>query len=267
MSAGITAATAIGLGVGAAASIGGALITSSGAQSAANTQASAANNATDAQTAMYQQTVANEQPYMNAGNTALSTLNDKMGALNTAMPIMPSVNNTNWQQYISPAYNFQLQQGDQALQNSQAAQDGALSGSALKGLINYNQNFANTAYTNAMSTFQNQYNTQFNEYQNQNQNIYGRLAGLAQLGQNAASSTGMTGAGMAGGIANTITGAGNAQAAGTIGSANAITGGINNGMGYYMMNNLSGGNLFGGGGNGYTNPGGVPGWSPSTGGQ
>jgi len=95
----------------------------------------------------------------------------------------------------------------------------------------------------------NENNQQFNQYQTQNQNIYNRLAGLAQLGQNAASNTGMTGAGMASGIANTITGAGNAQAAGTMGTANAITGGLNNAMGYYMMNNLAGGNPFGGAAN------------------
>jgi hypothetical protein len=251
----------------AAAVIGGAAITAGvgamSSQSAANTQADAANNATAQQEAIYQQTVANEQPYMNAGNTALSTLTGKMGALNTAMPVMSPINNTNWQQYMSPAYNFQLQQGTQALQNSQAAQDGALSGAALKGLINYNQNFAQTGFNNAASLYMSENNQQFNQYQAQNQNIYNRLSGLAQLGQNAASSTGMTGAGMAGGIANTITGAGNAQAAGTIGTANAVGGGINNGLGYLMMNNMTGGQLFGGTG---ANAG-VPGWTPSTGGM
>jgi hypothetical protein len=230
-------------------SIAGGLISGSASKSAADTQAAASNNATGAQLAMYNNTVSQEQPFLNAGTTALSTLTGQLPTLNTPMGIMPSINNTNWKQYMSPAYNFQLDQGTQALQNSQAAQDGALSGAALKGLINYNQNFAQTGFNNAANLYMNENNQQFNQYQTQNQNIYNRLAGLAQLGQNAASNTGMTGAGMASGIANTITGAGNAQAAGTMGTANAITGGLNNAMGYYMMNNLAGGNPFGGAAN------------------
>jgi len=232
----------------AAAIVGGGLASSAigaiGANSAADTQASAANNATQTQEDMYNQTVKNEQPFMNAGTTALSTLTGQLPTLNAP------IDNTNWQRYMDPSYQFQLQQGQQALQNSQAAQDGALSGAAMKGLIQYNQNFANTGFQNA-----------FNNYQTQNQNIYNRLAGLAQLGQNAASNTGMTGAGMASGIANTITGAGNAQAAGMMGIGNALSGGLNSGMGYYMLNNLSGGNLFG-----TQADAGISGWAPSTGG-
>jgi hypothetical protein len=112
-----------------------------------------------------------------------------------------------------------------------------MSGAAMKSLIGYNQQMANTAYNNA-----------FNQYQTQNQNIYNRLAGLAQLGQNAASNTGMAGAGMSSGIANTITGAGNAQAAGIMGTGNAIGGAFNNLSGYSMMNQLMNGNNGGSGG-------------------
>jgi len=233
----------------AAAIVGGAALTAGvgalSSQSAANTQADAANNATGAQLQMYNQTVQNEQPYMSAGSSALSTLAGQLPTLNTPMGIMPSINNTNWQQFMSPAYNFQLQQGDQALQNSQAAQDGVLSGSALKGLINYNQNMAGTAFQNAFNDYQTQYGNQFNQYQTQNQNIFSRLASLAQLGQNAASNTGMQATQTGANVANTMTAAGNAQAAGIMGTSNAITNGFNNGMGYYMLNNLSGGNLFG----------------------
>lgn len=199
----------------------GGIMQGDAASSAADTQANAANRATDSQEKMFQQMVKNQQPYMDAGTSALATLNGQLGSLNAP------INNTNWQQYMDPGYQFQLQQGAQAINNLNASQNGALSGAAQKSLINYNQQMANTAYNNA-----------FNQYQTQNQNIYNRLAGLAQLGQNAASNTGMAGAGMASGIANTITGAGNAQAAGIMGSANAISGGLNNASGYLMLNNL-----------------------------
>jgi hypothetical protein len=55
---------------------------------------------------------------------------------------------------------------------------------------------------------------------------------------------------------------GNALAAGQVGVANAINGGINNATGYYMLNQMNGGGLFGGsgsaattGGAGVTGPG------------
>ena len=113
----------------AVAVIGGSVISgamsSNAAQSAANTQANAANNATANTQAQFQQMVGNEQPYMNAGSTALSTLNGQLPSLTAP------INNTNWQQYSDPSYQFQLGQGQQALQNSQAAQDGAMSGAVL----------------------------------------------------------------------------------------------------------------------------------------
>lgn len=253
----------------AGAGVVGAGVSAMGAKSAADTQANAANNATDAQLQMFNTTQQNLQPYMNAGSTALSTLQGQLPSLNqqysNPMGIQAGINNTNWQQYMSPAYNFQLQQGQQALQNSQAAGDGVLSGSALKGLINYNQNMAQTGFQNAFNDYQTQYNNQFNQgqalfnnNQTQNQNIYNRLAGLAQLGQNAAANVGSAATQTGAGISNTIQGAGNAQAAGTIGTANAISNGLNNGMGYYMMNNLTGGNLFGNSASA-----GVPGWTPA----
>jgi hypothetical protein len=258
MSAGLSAAAIGGIAAGVGA-IGGAVISGSAAKSAANTQAQAANDATQAQLQMYNTTVGNEQPFINEGQNAMGTLNGELSGLTNPMSILQPINATNWQQYMSPAYNFQLQQGTQALQNSQAAGDGVLSGSALKGLINYNQNFAQTGFNNAANLYMGQQNQQFNQYQTQQGNIYNRLSGLVQLGQNAASNTGMVGAGMAGGIANTITGAGNAAAAGTVGTANAVSGGLNNGMGYLMLNGLTNGNLFAGAGG--ANPG-VPDWTP-----
>jgi len=220
---------------------GGALTAGVGAmasQSAAGTQADAANNATNAQLGMFNTTQQNLQPYMGAGSTALSTLTGQLPTLTAPMAIQPSINNTNWKQYMSPAYDFQLQQGQQALQNSQAAQDGALSGAALKSLINYNQNMAGTAFQNAFNDYQTQYGNQFNQYQTQNQNIYNRLANLANLGENAAANVGQAATQTGANVANTIQAAGNAQAAGTMGAANAFTGAANNGMGYYMLNNL-----------------------------
>jgi hypothetical protein len=120
----------------------------------------------------------------------------------------------NWQQ-LSPAYNFQRQQGTQGVLNADAAGAGALSGSANKDLIDYNQNAANTSFNNA-----------FNQYQTQQGNIFSRLSGIAGLGQNSANNTGAQGTALAGQAAQSATNIGTAQAGGIVGSANAISGGI-----------------------------------------
>lgn len=217
----MVAAAVIGAG------LGGALISANASKSAANTQADAANAATAQQEAMYEQNQANLKPYMDGGNVSLSTLSGKLadGSLGGNFTAADYLANKD------PGYSFQLDQGQQALQNSQAAKDGVLSGSALKGLINYNQGVAATGYQNA-----------YNRWLQSQQNTFDQLMRTATLGENAAAGAGTTGAGYASGISNTITGAGNAQAAGTVGSANAISNGLSNGSGYLYLNSLLSGN-------------------------
>ena len=216
----MVAAAVIGAG------IGGALISGSASRSAASTEANAASNATQANMAMYNQTQSNLKPYMGQGNTALGTLGTDLqnGTLGG------NFTNADLNANLAPNYQFQLQQGDQALQNSQAAQDGAMSGAAMKGLINFNQNTAAGAYQNA-------YN---NWLSSQNMN-YGQLSGLASLGENAAAGLGNTGANYANSNANLATGAASAEAAGTVGVANAASSALSSGAGYYALSNLYGG--------------------------
>ena len=211
-----------GFAAAAVGSIAGAAISSSGAKSAAETQANAANNAQQISQNEFNTITGQEQPYMNAGYGALSELNAGLGV----GPQSAATGNIgygslttpftaqNFQQ-LSPAYQFQQQQGMQGVLNGDAAGQGALSGAASKDLIGYNQNLANTSFSNA-----------FNQYQTQNQNVYNRLSGIAQLGQNAASNTGQQGTALAGQAAQSAQNIGTAQAAGQIGSANALSGGL-----------------------------------------
>lgn len=207
----------------AGAGLAGAVISSNAAQSAAGTQAAAADAATAQQEAMYQKSQQNLAPYMAGGNTALSTLNGKLANGSLGGSFTPA----DYLENQDPGYQFQLGQGQQALQNSQSAQDGVMSGSALKGLITYNQGTAATGYQNA-----------YNRWLSSQNNTYNQLSGVASLGESAAAGAGATGAGYSSGISNTITGAGNAQAAGTVGSANAISNGLSNGAGYYAISSL-----------------------------
>lgn len=119
---------------------------------------------------------------------------------------------SDWQN-LSPAYNFQLRQGQQGVLNADTSGKGALSGAAYKDLIDYNQNAANTSFNSA-----------FNQYQTQQGNIYSRLAGIAQMGQASANNTGQQGTALAGQAAQSATNIGTAQAGGAVGVANAIGG-------------------------------------------
>lgn len=223
---------------------GSALVGALASNSAADKQVGAANNATALQQSIYNQNQKNLNPYMGTGQQANTTLASML------QPGGQLTSNFTGQDYLDnqdPGYQFQLQQGQQALQNSQAAGNGVLTGSAMKDLINYNQGVASTGYQNA-----------FNRWQTQNTNVYNRLMGQSQLGENAAAGAGNTGASIGANEANTITGAGNAAASGIVGGANAVTGAVNNGMGYYQLNQMlsNNGSIAGFNGNsstGYTN--------------
>jgi len=250
--------------VAGAALIGG-VVSAEGAKSAASTQAGAAENAQQISQNEFNTITGQEQPYMNAGYGALNALNYGLGipgsggapqgydpssgyavgaggGINRLLPggsapspgagfgsLVQPFTVDNWKQ-LSPSYNFQLGQGMQGVLNGDASTSGALSGAASKDLMSYNQNLANTSFNNA-----------FNMYQTQQGNIYSRLAGLAQLGQNAASNTGQQGTALAGQAAQSAQNIGTAQAAGQVGAANAYSGALQS-MSYlpWMMSGSSG---------------------------
>lgn len=136
----------------------------------------------------------------------------------------------NWQQ-LSPAYNFQKQQGMQGVQNADAAGAGAMSGAALKDLTDYNQSAANTSFNSA-----------FNQYQTQQGNIFSRLSGIAQMGQASANNTGQQGTALAGQAAQSATNIGTANAGGIVGASNAISGGLSSAAPWVAYGGGSGSN-------------------------
>ncbi len=206
--------------IGGGASILGGVISGNAANNAADTQASAANHATDMQWQMYNQNRNDLAPYRAAGTTALSQLTDLTAPGGTAMH---QFNASDLNSNLAPNYQFQLGQGLGATQNLMNQGGGLLSGNTLKGVNDYAQNYAGNAYQQA-----------FQNYTANQTNIFNRLSNIAGLGQTA----NQTGASLAGsmsqGISSTITGAGQATAAGQVGVANAISGGLNNAAGWYM---------------------------------
>ena len=129
---------------------------------------------------------------------------------------------------IDPGYAFRMQQGNANLQARQAASGNRFGGQALKDISDYNQSAASQEYGNA-----------YNRYVTNQTNLFNRLSSLAGTGQTAANNGATAGANAASSIGsntiagttaanNYLTGAAAANAAGTVGSTNAIVGGINN---------------------------------------
>lgn len=192
-----------------AATVAGSMYSSKQASKAAKTQAASADRASQIQQENFEQTREDLMPYKQAGDTALGQLMGQMtpdGYFNQTY--------TGQDIYSDPSYQFRLQQGQDAIQSSAAAQGGLLSGATLKALQNYGQESASQEYSNA-----------YNRFNADQTNRYNRLSNLVGIGQNAAAQVGNAGAQTSQAIANNTMAGANALAAGQIGSANAWTDG------------------------------------------
>ena len=207
---------------------GSAVLGYLGTQSAAKSQANSANQANQTQWNMFQQQQENNAPWLESGKNALSTLNSAMGPGGSLSKNFSMSDFTN-----DPGYQFRLQQGQQALDRSAASKGMNLSGAQLKASQNYGQNMGTQDYQQTLQNWNNQQNTQFN-----------RLASMAGVGQQAASADNAAGQNAANNVAQNQIGAGNAQAASTMAGINGITGAANQFVNYSnnqnMWNALSG---------------------------
>lgn len=198
--------TALGV-AGIASGVGGAAIASHGADKAASTQASAADQAAqlqhqDAKDALdFQKQQYNTQqeqiaPWLKAGTTAINQL------AGTNVPNFQAPTNVTEQN--DPGYQFRLQQGLDALQNSAAARGGLLSGNTARAINDYAQNDASNEYGNV-------YNRALTDYNTNTIGSYNRLASLAGVGQQAQASSAQQGNQAASNITNTLLTSGQQQ--------------------------------------------------------
>lgn len=188
-----------------AATVAGSMYSSRQAGKAAKTQAASADRASQIQQENFEQTRKDLMPYKQAGDTSLKQLMGQMGSNGYF-----NQNFTGQDIYSDPGYQFRLQQGQDAIQSSAAAQGGLLSGATLKALQNYGQESASQEYGNA-----------YNRFNADQTNRYNRLSNLVGIGQNAAAQVGNAGAQTSQAIANNTMQGANALAAGQVGSANA----------------------------------------------
>jgi hypothetical protein len=181
------------------------------AKGAAQTQADAAGQAMANERAMYEQSREDLAPYRESGYTALKDI-EKMKPFLTAQ-----FGPDQFSQYLDPSMAFRQKIGTQATERMANVGGGAISGNTLRALTDYGQNLASTEYGSA-----------FNRFQTERGNIYNTLANIAGMGQGAVNTGVRAGESFAAGQTGLTTGSAAAQAAGTVGAANAYGGAATN---------------------------------------
>lgn len=181
---------------GGAAIVGG-VIGSKGAKSAANKQVGANKMAIQEQQRQFDLTRGDYMPWINTGRNALNRLDQaSTGDMS--------------QFYASPDYNFRRTEGTRDIGNVFAAKGGG--GNAMRALAQFNSNLASGEYGS----------------------WWNRQAGLANVGQTAVQGSAIAGANAANQIGGYYGNIGNARAAGTYGSAEAINNALVSGLSNYL---------------------------------
>lgn len=191
--------------IGGAAVVGG-VVSAAGSKSAADSQRDASNNAIAAQQGAQNTVTQNEAPYVSAGNQALSALSGFYGLPGSSPSGSGAPSTPDYSSILQnlPGYQFQQQQGNQAVQQDLAAQGLLQSGAAGKALQNYGQGLA----------------------QNYASQYTAGLGNIAQMGQAGAAGVGTAALTTANGVSNANAYAGNAQATGYNTAAGAVNSGL-----------------------------------------
>jgi hypothetical protein len=126
-----------------------------------------------------------------------------------------------------PGYAFRMSEGLKSLDRQAAARGGLISGGALKAAQRYGQDLGSQEYQNA-----------FNRYQVNRANQLNPLQAMAGQGQTSATQLGNAGQNYAGQAGAAYGAAGQAQASGYMGMANALSQGVGQYMNYTSNNDL-----------------------------
>jgi len=201
----------------AGATVVSSLVGAKASKSAASTQAAAADRAAELQKEQFERQVELQAPFREAGVRALPELE----AASRYTMFGPE------QFSKDPGYGFRLAEGQKALERNAAARGGFISGGALKAAQRYGQEMGSQEYTNAFNRYQIERNARLNPLQS-----------LAGFGQTSVNQLGQAGQNYASNVGNLMTGGAAAQAAGQVGAANAITGGLGTYLNYSQNNAL-----------------------------
>jgi hypothetical protein len=186
----------------AAATIGAGLLGARSASKAADVQAQATQAAQDAQERMFERQVELQEPFRQAGITALNKL----------IPLSDYTKFGQEQFQQDPGYAFRLSEGMKALDRTAAQRGGLLSGATLKGAQRYGQEMGSQEYQNAFNRYQAERAAQLNPLQS--------LAGVGQTSANTL--TGVAGA-YGSQTGQNLQDIGSARASGYLGGTNALS--------------------------------------------
>lgn len=184
----------MGLGdwLGPVATLGSAVIGAVGSKAAADAASDAAASSAAVQREMYYQNREDLAPYREAGQYGLNALR---GLLTDGSALK-----------TSPGYQFRLNEGLRGVDRNAAAKGMLDSGSRLKAIERYGQDYASGEYNN----------------------LWNKYASLAGVGQSATSTGVANGQSAASGIGSSYLAGGQARASGYTGMANAANGALNN---------------------------------------
>jgi hypothetical protein len=168
---------------------------------------------------MFDKINAQNAPYRATGERGANLYNQlaDTGYL-TAQPSMDDLTR------LMPNYQFGLNQGMGQLNSQLNAAGGLVSGNAIQGAQQFAQGYAGNALTDA-----------FNQFQANRTNVVSNVNALTGVGQQANATTATAASGATANASNLLSSIGNAQAAGTMGQANALAGGLNNISNYAML--------------------------------
>lgn len=250
--------------LGTAGSVASGVIGSNAAGKAAGQQVAAGNEAIGTETQALNQAKALYDPFVTGGTNAFADLQRLLGIGTPGGPTSPvlqmlgiggpggvggtgSINPAQF--HGDPGYQFRQQEGQNAITNSAAA-NGGIGGNALRALMGFGQQTANQGWQQYLGNVGNAWQQQI-----------GNVAGVSNTGFNASGALAGDTLSTGRNIGGIQMGQGNARAAGTIGSAQALEGmikgivsSITQGMG--GMSGGGGGSgggfssMFGGGGGG-----------------
>jgi hypothetical protein len=168
---------------------------------------------------MYDEVKAQNAPYQTLGTNAAGQYGKFIdNGYFTQQPSMDDLTR------LMPNYQFGLSQGLGQLNSQLNAAGGLVSGNAIQGAQQFAQGYAANSLNDA-----------FNQFQANRTNVASNLGAGVGFGQNANQTVANAATGAATNTSNLLSSIGNAQAAGTMGAANAYAGGLNNISNYAML--------------------------------
>jgi len=219
-------------GIVAGGSLLGGLFGSSGAKKAAKAQLQAAREANALQERMFNQQVALQEPFRQAGLTTQAELLRQFGLGGDAASqgygnMLRDFSAEDFQ--ADPGYAFRLQEGLKGMDRQAAARGGLISGGALKAAQRYGQEMGSQEYQNA-----------YNRYNQNRGTRYNMLTGQQAVGQGATNAQTQAAGNYGQQAGQTLMDMGNARASGYMGSANAWSNALQGAGNAFMQGQMLG---------------------------